>query len=131
VGQGREARLFAFEDLGRTFKSQAIMPRELHDAALGRDVAVEDAEAAAPLAGRRTPEPAVAKTMLLGGAGIGWLPDFDTRDALAAGTLVRILPDHQSDGVDIHALYPSHRSLSAKVRVFIDALVEHMKSAES
>lgn len=72
------------------------------------------------------PEPAVTKVMLLGGAGIGWLPDFDARDALAAGTLVRVLPDHSSDGVDVHALYPSHRSLSAKVRVFIDALVMHM-----
>jgi DNA-binding transcriptional LysR family regulator len=26
----------------------------------------------------------------------------------------------------VHALYPSHRSLSAKVRVFIDALAEHV-----
>lgn len=72
------------------------------------------------------PEPAVTKIMLLGGAGIGWLPDFDAREALAAGTLVRLLPDHTTAGVDVHALYPSHRSLSAKVRVFIDALAEHM-----
>lgn len=72
------------------------------------------------------PEPAVTKVMLLGGAGIGWLPDFDARDALAAGMLMRVLPDHSSDGVDVHALYPSHRSLSAKVRVFIDALAMHM-----
>lgn len=71
------------------------------------------------------PEPAVAKTVLLGGGGIGWLPDFDAREALATGALVRVLPDHETDGVDIHALYPSHRSLSAKVRVFIDMLVEH------
>jgi DNA-binding transcriptional LysR family regulator len=28
--------------------------------------------------------------------------------------------------VQAHALYPSHRSLSAKVRVFIDALVQHL-----
>ena len=75
------------------------------------------------------PEPAVTKIMLLGGAGIGWLPDFDARDALAAGTLVRVLPDHSSDGVDVHALYPSHRSLSAKVRVFIDALAAHMAAS--
>ena len=76
--------------------------------------------------GTVVPEPAVTKIMLLGGAGIGWLPDFDARDALAAGTLIRVLPDHTSDGVDVHALYPSHRSLSAKVRVFIDALAAHM-----
>ena len=75
------------------------------------------------------PEPAVVKTMLLGDAGIGWLPDFDARDALASGALIRILPDHEVEAVEVHALYPSHRSLSAKVRVFIDMLVEHMASA--
>jgi DNA-binding transcriptional LysR family regulator len=76
--------------------------------------------------GTVVPEPAVTKIMLLHGAGIGWLPDFDARDAFAAGTLVRVLPDHGVESVDVHALYPSHRSLSAKVRVFIDALVAHM-----
>jgi DNA-binding transcriptional LysR family regulator len=39
---------------------------------------------------------------------------------------VRVLPDHTSDSVDVHALYPSQRSLSAKVRVFIDAVAAHM-----
>jgi DNA-binding transcriptional LysR family regulator len=77
------------------------------------------------------PEPAVVKTMLLGGAGIGWLPDFHAADALADGTLVRLLPDHVADSVEAHALYPSHRSLSAKVRVFIDALVAHLAARES
>lgn len=72
------------------------------------------------------PEPAVTKTLLIAGAGIGWLPDFDARDALANGALVRVLPDHACDPVEVHALYPSHRSLSAKVRVFIDALVEEL-----
>jgi DNA-binding transcriptional LysR family regulator len=76
--------------------------------------------------GTVVPEPAVAKVMLARGAGIGLLPDFEARDATASGALVRILPDHHIDGVEVHALYPSHRSLSAKVRVFIDALVAHM-----
>ncbi len=70
------------------------------------------------------PEPAVVKTMLIGGAGIGQLPDFHAVDAIANGTLVRVLPDHEPDSVDAHAPYTSHRSLSAKVRVFIDALAE-------
>lgn len=68
----------------------------------------------------------MTKIVLAGGAGIGWLPDFDARDAIDAGTLVRLLPDYVTDSVDVHALYPSHRSLSAKVRVFIDALAAHM-----
>lgn len=72
-------------------------------------------------------EPAAAQTLLIGGAGIGRLPDYLVADALAGGRLVRVLPQYEGDTVDAHALYPSHRSLSAKVRVFIDALVEHLK----
>jgi len=72
------------------------------------------------------PEPAVLQTVLVGGAGVGRLPDFYAAGAVANGTLVRLLPEYQDDSVDVHALYPSHRSLSAKVRVFIDALAEHL-----
>ena len=64
--------------------------------------------------------------VLIGGAGIGRLPDFYAADAVADGRLVRLLPDHQDDAVEVHALYSSHRSLSAKVRVFMDALAEHL-----
>lgn len=73
------------------------------------------------------PEPDVLRTMLLLGAGIGILPDFHAADAIAAGTLTRVLPGFQGRSVDAHALYPSHRSLSAKVRVFIDAMVRHLQ----
>lgn len=69
------------------------------------------------------PEPDVIRTMLLANAGIGILPAFHAEDCIAAGSLVRVLPDYEHRSVDVHALYPSHRSLSAKVRVFIDALV--------
>ena len=69
------------------------------------------------------PEPDVVRTMLLAGAGIGILPDFHAVGAIASGALVRVLPDYDHRSVEVHALYPSHRSLSAKVRVFIDALV--------
>ena len=72
------------------------------------------------------PEPAVLQAVLIGGAGIGRLPDFCAADAVTNGTLVRLLPEYGDDAVDVHALYPSHRSLSAKVRVFIDALAEHL-----
>ncbi len=74
------------------------------------------------------PEPAVLLTVLEQGAGIGWLPDFHARASIEAGTLVRVLPDQPCESVDVHALYASHRSLSAKVRVFIDAMVEHLAS---
>ena len=72
------------------------------------------------------PEPAVLREMLIGGAGIGKLPDFHASEAIAAGSLVRLFPDWSCGSVDAHALYPSHRSLSAKVRVFIDAMIKHL-----
>jgi DNA-binding transcriptional LysR family regulator len=78
--------------------------------------------------GTVVPEPAVVKTMLIAGAGIARLPEFHAADALANGTLIRVLPNLEGDLVEAHALYPSRRSLSAKVRVFIDALVTHLAS---
>ena len=75
------------------------------------------------------PEPAVLKMVLIGGAGIGRLPDFHAADAIADGALIRLLPGHQEDSVDVHALYPSHCSLSAKVRVFIDTLAIYLDRA--
>ncbi len=76
--------------------------------------------------GTVVPEPAVLKAVLIGAAGVGRLPEFHAADAVANGTLVRLLPGYHHDSVDVHALYPSHRSLSAKVRVFIEALAEHL-----
>ena len=73
------------------------------------------------------PEPDVVRTMLLLHAGVGILPDFHAADDIAAGRLTRVLPSYQGRSVDTHALYPSHRSLSAKVRVFIDALIDNVQ----
>lgn len=72
------------------------------------------------------PEPDVVRTLLLADAGIGILPDFHAASAIASGALTRVLPGYEHRSVDVHALYPSHRSLSAKVRVFVDALVEDL-----
>lgn len=75
--------------------------------------------------GTVVPEPAVVRRMLIAGAGVGELPDFHAASAIADGSLVRLLPDHGTRSVDAHAVYRSHRNLSAKVRVFIDELVAH------
>jgi DNA-binding transcriptional LysR family regulator len=75
------------------------------------------------------PEPAIARTLLIGGAGIGLLPEFHARDAVADGMLVRLLPDLEGERVDVHALYPRQRSLSAKVRAFVDALSAYLTTS--
>jgi DNA-binding transcriptional LysR family regulator len=80
--------------------------------------------------GNVVPEPAALAIVLAGGAGIGRLPDFLARKPVESGTLIRLFAETKSDMVDVHALYPSHRSLSAKVRVFIDALAAHLLSGK-
>ncbi|USI74678.1 LysR family transcriptional regulator [Sphingomonas morindae] len=60
--------------------------------------------------------------MILAGGGIARLPDFLAAPYVAEGRLVRLWPARRGDRIAIHALYPGHRALSGKVRVFIDAL---------
>ena len=72
------------------------------------------------------PEHDIARTVLLGGAGVGRLPEYHARDAIASGALVRLLPDREGERVDVHALYPRQRRLSAKVRVFVEAVAAHL-----
>ena len=77
------------------------------------------------------PEPAAMLVVLAGGGGIARLPDFLAAPAIARGELTRVLPLLGPEAVDVHALYPSHRSLSAKVRVFIDMLAVHLNARSS
>ena len=65
--------------------------------------------------------------VILGGAGIARLPDFLAWPHVADGRLVQLWPASPTDQLAIHAVYPSHRALSAKVRVFVDALTSSAK----
>ena len=58
------------------------------------------------------------------GAGITLLADFITADALKSGALSPVLPDWSIPETGIYALYPGVGYLPAKVRVFIDYLIE-------
>ena len=57
------------------------------------------------------------------GLGVILEPDFIVHDAIADGRLVEILPAFAPPPTGVHALYPHHRQLSARVRTFIDYLV--------
>ncbi|MGV7206287.1 LysR family transcriptional regulator [Oxalobacteraceae bacterium A2-2] len=63
-----------------------------------------------------------ARSAALGGAGLIWQPTFLVGADLRAGRLVRVLPGYQLPEMDVLAIYPSRRHLSAKVRVMIDFL---------
>jgi DNA-binding transcriptional LysR family regulator len=54
------------------------------------------------------------------GRGIARALSYQVADDLAAGTLVRLLPDHEPPALPVHLVVPSARHLSAKARNFVD-----------
>ena len=70
-----------------------------------------------------------ARAMALAGQGITWQPTFLIGEDLKAGRLVPLMPDYRMADIDILAVYPSRRHLSAKVRVMVDFLAEAFKGA--
>ncbi|PPJ47543.1 LysR family transcriptional regulator [Rhizobium sp. KAs_5_22] len=58
------------------------------------------------------------------GVGIGLLPTFVCGEALARGELVSLFPDCECGVLGIYILFPHRALLPARVRLFIDFLVE-------
>ncbi len=54
------------------------------------------------------------------GLGIAMTSAFACRDELARGGLVRVLPDLSPGVIDVHAVMPTGRAATAKVRAFLD-----------
>lgn len=79
--------------------------------------------------GTVAPEPAVMQILVAKGLGIARLPDFLVAPLIDRGELIRLLPEYQTETVEVHAVYPAHRSLSAKVKLFIDALQAAAKAS--
>src|SRR5215475_7971958 len=65
------------------------------------------------------------RTVALQGAGICLAAGFLVHDDLEAGRLVRLLPEYRPVEMSMNAVYPHRHHLSAKVRTFIDMLVQH------
>jgi DNA-binding transcriptional LysR family regulator len=76
------------------------------------------------------PDAAAQKIVLEGGAGIGFLPSYLAAPSLTAGTLVRVPSSLRREPIELHAMYPTHRSMSAKVRAFIDVLIGHLDTVK-
>ncbi len=64
------------------------------------------------------------KEALVQGIGIGRLPSFVAESALTSGELVPVLSDYQLPEQTFYAVFPERQFLPAKVRVFIDYLIE-------
>ncbi|AKQ68365.1 Transcriptional regulator, LysR family [Myxococcus hansupus] len=64
----------------------------------------------------------------IAGLGIAYLPGFLVDEDLARGRLRALLPSCEQEKVPILAIYPSKRYLPAKVRRFIDLMVEQWRA---
>ena len=60
----------------------------------------------------------------LAGLGVLWLPQYMAKPHLASGELVRLFQDWQMAPMPMYLAYPANRHVSAKLRVFIDWIVE-------
>jgi DNA-binding transcriptional LysR family regulator len=62
------------------------------------------------------------RSVVTAGLGIGALPAFQCVEDLRAQRLLRVLPDWNAPSIPIHAVYPSTRQLSPKVKTFLEHL---------
>jgi len=69
----------------------------------------------------------VTLTWGLAGLGILQRAEWDLARYLRAGCLELVLQDYALPAADIHAVFPERHHLSAKVRVFIDFLVDYFR----
>ncbi|HWA75399.1 MAG TPA: LysR substrate-binding domain-containing protein [Polyangiaceae bacterium] len=68
------------------------------------------------------------RSALVDGAGIGLVELRSAEPDVHAGRLVRVLSEYIMHGGVLCAVYPSARRIPPKVRVFVDALVEHLRA---
>jgi DNA-binding transcriptional LysR family regulator len=66
----------------------------------------------------------VLRDLVVQGHGIAWLPPFLGAPLLASGALRELLVSFRPPPRAYHALYPRSRSLSSKVRAFVDVLAK-------
>lgn len=64
------------------------------------------------------------------GLGIAQLPFFSVLEDIEQGALVQVLPDWSRHTEPVWVIYPHNRHLTAKVRVFVDYLVAHLRDVQ-
>lgn len=73
----------------------------------------------------------ILRQAAIDGLGICLAPTFIIHDCLAQGTLVPLLTEYELPALGIHAVFPSHRHLSAKVRSFIDFVAAELRAIDA
>ncbi|WP_394839133.1 LysR family transcriptional regulator [Pendulispora rubella] len=64
------------------------------------------------------------RAAILAGGGIGLLPRITASGDVAAGKLVRVLPQYEVHSGVLHMVYPSARQVPAKVALFSDFVID-------
>ena len=67
----------------------------------------------------------ILKAAAVAGLGVTLLPTFMVGDEISSGELRQVLVDFHPPEISIHAVFPSRRYLSSKVRSFIDFLTDY------
>ena len=74
--------------------------------------------------------PVITKRAAIAGIGFAKIPRFIAEEELRNGRIKTVLDDFMTDGAGLYIVYPQKRYLPAKVRMFIDYLVEWFKTYE-
>lgn len=98
---------------GRNVDFEFVVDGKIHLMAMKGILAVNDADAYAASAEA--------------GYGLVQLPRYHVADQLTAGTMQEVLKNMRPPPMPVSLLYPHHRQLSPRVRVFVEWLIELMK----
>ncbi|MCC8402972.1 LysR family transcriptional regulator [Paraburkholderia sp. MMS20-SJTN17] len=69
----------------------------------------------------------IAVKWALEGHGILMRAEWDIRQYLADGSLVRLLPDHDTPNADIFAVYSPRHQMSNRIRAFVDFIARELE----
>lgn len=73
----------------------------------------------------------LARDMTIAGAGIAYQPSFIIGPDVREGRVEVLLGDFEPDPINMYAVYPHNRHLSAKVRLFVDFLKQWFSQCPS
>ncbi len=79
----------------------------------------------------RTNNSMLQRALVLAGSGIGELPAYVVTDDLRTGALVEVLPDYRIPSLDLWAVMPPAATLAARVRAFLDHVVDGLTRGDA
>lgn len=66
----------------------------------------------------------VVRELIINNTGIGMLPKYLFKDEPFSSTAQMVLPSWSSPNIELHAIYPSRRGITPKLRAFLDFIFE-------